>query len=304
MPGQNYIEICEVGPRDGFQFEDKPIPTAKKLEIIRGLVAAGLPRIQVTSFVHPEKVPQMADAENLMASLSVEDTEDPSPTRSVIFSGLCLNMKGVLRAAATGLKDLDLSIATNESHGLDNASMTVEQGVIEAVEMVTEAHKLGLRVQLGLQTVFGYGYPGDTSLDEVILIAEKFSNMNVDSISIADTTGMANPKMIRERVSAVKNAIGETPLVLHLHDTRGLGLANVVAAWESGVSRFDTSLGGLGGCPFIKGATGNVPTEDVVYLFEELGLETGIDNTLVAECSRALSDHLGRNLSGKMYQLV
>ena len=296
MPGQKFIEICEVGPRDGFQFENTPIPTSTKLEIIRGLVAAGVPRIQVTSFVHPEKVPQMADAEDLIEALT--------PTESVIFSGLCLNMQGVQRAAETGLKDLDLSIATNESHGLDNVSMTVEQGVLEAVEMVAEAHRLALRVQLGLQTVFGYGYPGDTSLDEVVLIAEKFSEMNVDSISLADTTGMANPRMIGERVSAVRNVIGETPLVLHLHDTRGLGLANVFAAWEVGVSRFDTSLGGLGGCPFIKGATGNVATEDVVYLFEEMGLETGIEIPLVAECSRKISDHLGRDLFGKMYRLV
>ncbi len=296
MPGQKFIEICEVGPRDGFQFENTPIPTSTKLEIIRGLVAAGIPRIQVTSFVHPEKVPQMADAEDLIEALT--------PTESVIFSGLCLNMQGVQRAAETGLKDLDLSIATNESHGLDNVSMTVEQGVLEAVKMVAEAHRLALRVQLGLQTVFGYGYPGDTSLGEVVLIAEKFSEMNVDSISLADTTGMANPRMIRERVSAVRNVIGETPLVLHLHDTRGLGLANVFAAWEVGVSRFDTSLGGLGGCPFIKGATGNVATEDVVYLFEEMGLETGIEIPLVAECSRKISDHLGRDLFGKMYRLV
>ncbi|GMQ80999.1 MAG: hydroxymethylglutaryl-CoA lyase [Rhodothermia bacterium] len=296
MPGQKFIEICEVGPRDGFQFENTPIPTPTKLEIIRGLVAAGIPRIQVTSFVHPAKVPQMADAEDVIAALT--------PSESVIFSGLCLNMKGLHRAAETGLKDLDLSIATNESHGLDNVDMTVEQGVLEAVEMVTEAHRLGLRVQLGLQTVFGYGYPGDTSLDEVTLIAEKFSEMNVDSISLADTTGMANPRMIREHVSAVRKVIGETPLVLHLHDTRGLGLANVFAAWEAGVSRFDTSLGGLGGCPFIKGATGNVATEDVVYLFDEMGLETGIEIPLVAECSRKISDRLGRDLAGKMYRLV
>lgn len=296
MSGSNYVEICEVGPRDGFQFEDTPIPTSTKLEIIHGLVAAGIPRIQVASFVHPDKVPQMADAEDVIAALN--------PSDNVVYSGLCLNMRGVQRAADSGVKDLDLSIATNESHGLDNADMTVEQGILEAVEMVAEAHRRGLRVQLGLQTVFGYGYPGDTSLDEILLVAKKFAELNVDSISLADTTGLANPQLIRERVSAVRNVIGETPLVLHLHDTRGLGLANVFAAWESGVSRFDTSLGGLGGCPFIRGATGNVATEDVVYLFEEMGVETGIENPRVAECSRKIADHLGRHLPGKMYRLV
>ncbi len=296
MSGSNYVEICEVGPRDGFQFEDMPIPTSTKLEIIHGLVAAGIPRIQVASFVHPDKVPQMADAEDVIAALS--------PSDNVVYSSLCLNLRGVQRAADSGVKDLDLSIATNESHGLDNAEMTVEQGILEAVEMVAEAIRRGLRVQLGLQTVFGYGYPGDTSLDEILLVAKKFAELNVDSISLADTTGLANPQLIRERVSAVRNVTGEIPLVLHLHDTRGLGLANVFAAWESGVTRFDTSLGGLGGCPFIRGATGNVATEDVVYLFEEMGVETGIENPLVAECSRKIANHLGRHLPGKMYRLI
>jgi len=296
MSGSNYVEICEVGPRDGFQFEDMPIPTSTKLEIIHGLVAAGIPRIQVASFVHPDKVPQMADAEDVIAALS--------PSENVVYSSLCLNLRGVHRATDSGVKDLDLSIATNESHGLDNAEMTVEQGILEAVEMVAEANRRGLRVQLGLQTVFGYGSPGDTSLDEILLVAKKFAELNVDSISLADTTGLANPQLIRERVSAVRNVIGEIPLVLHLHDTRGLGLANVFAAWESGVTRFDTSLGGLGGCPFIRGATGNVATEDVVYLFEEMGVETGIENPLVAECSRKIANHLGRHLPGKMYRLI
>ncbi len=299
MTRKDAVELCEVGPRDGFQFEQTPIPTDFKIEMVSGLVEAGLPRIQVTSFVHPERVPQMADAEAVVAALPALRVQN-----DVIFSGLCLNVRGVQRAANAGLQYVDLSIATNEMHGQDNADMSVEEGVMEASAMVEEAHRLGLKAQLGLQTVFGYDAPGDTSLDEVVLVSERFAKMGIESLSLADTTGMANPRMIRERVSAVQQVVGKVPIVLHFHDTRGLGLANILAAWELGVSRFDASFGGLGGCPFIAGATGNVATEDVAYLFEEMGVETGIDVSGVASCSRRLSQLLGRDLTGKMYRLA
>jgi len=302
MTKSGAVELCEVGPRDGFQFEHTRIPTDFKIEIINGLVEAGLPRIQVASFVHPDRVPQMADAETVVAALS-EHSEIDVQTK-VIFSGLCLNVRGVKRAADTGLKYVDLSIATNELHGRDNVEMSVEEGVMEASAMVEQAHSLGMKAQLGLQTVFGYKLAGDTSLDEIVLLSERFARMGVESLSLADTTGMANPRMIRERVSAVQQVIGDVPVVLHLHDTRGLALANILAAWELGVSRFDASLGGLGGCPFIDGATGNVATEDVANMFEEMGVETGIDISGVASCSRRLSQLLVRDLSGKMYRLA
>ncbi len=299
MTQKDAVELCEVGPRDGFQFEHTTIPTDFKIEMIHGLVEAGLPRIQVTSFVHPERVPQMADAETVVAALLSRKIQ-----KEVIFSGLCLNVRGVQRAADAGLEYVDLSIATNEMHGQENVEMSVEESVLEASAMVEEAHRLGLKAQLGLQTVFGYESAGDTSLDEVVLVSERFARMGIESLSLADTTGMANPRMIREIVSAVQQVIGAVPIVLHLHDTRGLGLANILAAWELGVSRFDASLGGLGGCPFIAGATGNVATEDVAYLFEEMGVETGIDISGVASCSRRLSRLLARDLTGKMYRLA
>ncbi len=299
MTQKDAVELCEVGPRDGFQFEHTTIPTDFKIEMIHGLVEAGLPRIQVTSFVHPERVSQMADAETVVAALLSRKIQ-----KEVIFSGLCLNVRGVQRAADAGLEYVDLSIATNEMHGQENVEMSVEESVLEASAMVEEAHRLGLKAQLGLQTVFGYESAGDTSLDEVVLVSERFARMGIESLSLADTTGMANPRMIREIVSAVQQVIGAVPIVLHLHDTRGLGLANILAAWELGVSRFDASLGGLGGCPFIAGATGNVATEDVAYLFEEMGVETGIDISGVASCSRRLSRLLARDLTGKMYRLA
>ena len=296
MSDKKHVELCEVGPRDGFQYENRPISTDFKLELISKLAASGLSRIQVTSFVHLGRVPQMSDAEAVVAGLpSIDDC---------VFTGLALNLKGVQRAADSGLQAIDLSIATNERHGTDNVSMSVEEGILEAEEMVEEAKRLGMHVQLGLQTVFGYDAPGDTPLDKVVMLCQRFAGLGIESLSLADTTGMANPKMIRERIKAVRQVVGSMPIVLHLHDTRGLGLANVLAGWEEGITRFDTSFGGLGGCPFIPGATGNVATEDVAYLFDEMNVKTGISIKEVGACSVAMADFLGRNLTGKMYRLV
>ena len=181
--------------------------------------------------------------------------------------------------------------------------MSVDQGVLQAEQMIALATARGMNVQLNVQTVWGYKVPGDTPLTRVLDLAKRFSNVGLESFSLADSTGMANPLSIQRVVEAVKT-VTDVPLVLHLHDTRGLGIANIVAALESGVNRFDTSLGGLGGCPFIPGATGNVATEDVAYLLDSLGIRTGIKNENVAGVSRDVSDFLGRNLSGKMYSLV
>lgn len=294
LPAQAFL--CEVGPRDGFQFEDAPIPTDLKVEIITALAEAGLPRIQVTSFVHPKWVPQMADAEEVCRRLPDRD--------DVVFTGLALNAKGVERAAAAGLRYVDLSIATNETHARDNVNMTVEEGIQQAETMLERAHAAGLQAQLGLQTVFGYAAPGDTPLDRILAIVERFADAGLESLSLADSTGMANPVMIEERVRAVQDVAGDVPLVLHLHDTRGLGLANVVAGLRCGVTRFDTSLGGLGGCPFIPGATGNIATEDTAYLLEEMGVATGIAIEQVAAVTRRMEDVLGRSFSGKIHRLL
>lgn len=290
------IELCEVGPRDGFQYEEKIIPTDLKVEIIRSLTDAGLPRIQVTSFVHPKWVPQMADAEEVIARLPA--------TEGVKFSGLALNVKGVERAYAAGLKHVDLSIATWDEHSLENANMTVEEAVDQAEEMVTLALSYGMEAQMGFQTVFGFRAPGDTPLGRVVEMAGHFAENGVESISLADTTGMAHPAMIAERVSAVKDVVGDVPLVLHLHDTRGLGMANVYEAIRQGVDRFDTSFAAMGGCPFIRGAAGNIATEDTAYLLEQLGIATAVDIDAVAACSRRISAFLEKDFPGKIYKIA
>ncbi len=289
------ITLCEVGPRDGFQFESVPIPTETKRQAIQGMIEAGLPRIQIASFVHPGRVPQMADAEEI--------AEQFKDTEGVICSGLALNERGVDRASASGLSHVDLSIATNEQHGRDNANMSVEEGVRRASEMISRAREAGMAVQLGLQTVWGYRTPGDTDLEDIRRLAAHFAPMDLESFSLADSTGLANPASIRRVIQTVR-AETDHPIVLHLHDTRGLGIANILAAVEQGVTWFDTSLGGMGGCPFIPGATGNVATEDVIWALEQSGYSTGVNAQAVAKVSRAIADHVAHDLTGKLYTLL
>jgi hydroxymethylglutaryl-CoA lyase len=290
--------LCEVGPRDGFQFEDQFIPTAMKAEIVEALVEAGLERIQVTSFVHPGKVPQMKDAEQLVERLPQHE--------GVTYAALALNQQGLERLHAAGLTQADLSIATHDRHSRANAGMSAAEAADEAEAMTEWALQRGLSVQVGLQTVFGYEEPGDTPLEQITALAERFAGPDgtpLESLSLADTTGMASPPMVRRRIEAVREAAPETPLVLHLHDTRGLGLANAHAALEAGVERFDTSLAGMGGCPFVHGAAGNIATEDTAYLMEQVGADTGVDYRRVAAASRRVEDFLGKRFPGRLHRL-
>ncbi|NBB87812.1 MAG: hydroxymethylglutaryl-CoA lyase [Bacteroidetes bacterium] len=290
------VHLCEVGPRDGFQFEDTFIPTDRKIEAIDRLAAAGLRRIQVTSFVHPDWVPQMADAEAVCAGL---------PTRSdVLFTGLALNLKGVERASKNGLKVVDLSIATHDTHSRANANMPLDEAIAQGEAMVKRAQALGMQAQMNLQTVFGYRDPGDTPVPHVVDMAERFADLGLESLALSDSTGMADPVMIRERVEAVQAVIGDTPLVLHLHDTRGSGIANMMTALQCGVTRFDTSMAGMGGCPFIHGAAGNIATEDTVHLLEQMGMATGIDWRAVAEASLTIERVLRKRFPGKLHRLL
>ncbi|PSQ58626.1 MAG: hydroxymethylglutaryl-CoA lyase [Bacteroidetes bacterium QH_10_64_19] len=291
----DHVKLCDVGPRDGFQFEDRFIPTDRKVETITALADAGLPRIQVTSFVHPEWVPQMRDAEAVCEQLPER--------RDVTYAGLALNRAGLERAHAAGLSHVDLSIATHDAHSHSNANRTVEKAVAQAEDMVRHAQKHGVRVRMGFQTVFGYQAPGDTPLDQVVDMSRHFAGMQIEALSLADTTGMAHPRMIKERIGAVQAAISDTPLVLHLHDTRGLGLANVYAALQCGVDRFDTSLAGMGGCPFIEGATGNIATEDTAYLLDGLGIDTGVDRDAVGAASTRIEAFLDKEFPGRLHRL-
>ena len=289
------IEIIEVGPRDGLQREKTPISTDDKIKMIHQLVDAGINSIQVTSFVHPKYVPQMADAEDVCRGIQKKD--------GVRYSGLVLNMKGLERAHEAGLHDVDMSVSASDSHSQKNANRSLEEAIESFKGMVAKAHDLGLGVRAGIQCAFGY-YEPDVTQEIVLDIAEKHLALGIESLALADSTGMANPKQIKNMLEALKPIVGDVPVILHLHDTRGMGLANVIAAIDAGCTRFDTAFGGMGGCNFIPEALGNIATEDTVNMLEAIGYETGIDIKEVAQVSKMLQTIIGQQLPGKLYQLV
>ncbi|MFP4583958.1 MAG: hydroxymethylglutaryl-CoA lyase [Desulfococcaceae bacterium] len=290
------FHLVEVGPRDGFQMESRAVPTGLKAVIVETLVAAGLREIQIAAFVHPRRVPQMADAEDLVGRLP----RDPD----VRYTGLALNVRGVERAAASGLSAVEVSISASDAHGRRNAGMDRESALGTGREMARRARELGLEVVASVQCAFGCVYQGAVPLDHVNAAAEVFLAEGVERLTLADTTGMATPPEVEARIEAVREIAGGTPLGLHLHDTRGLGLVNAMAGLKAGVAALDTAFGGLGGCPFVPGAAGNIPTEETVYLLESLGLETGVDRERVADCSRRMADFFGRPLAGRLYRLA
>lgn len=285
------VELIEVGPRDGFQFEEKVIPTRLKLEVIAGLVAAGLKEIQVTSFVHPERVPQMADAERLIRQLPRHD--------GVRYSGLVLNQIGLERAREAGLEWVEVSVSASDTHSRKNAGVSSIEAAARGREMVRRARSLGIGVRAGVQCAFGCAYEGHVPGTRVLELAEAYLAAGADLLALSDTTGMATPGSIREMLAALLPLAGNVPVVLHLHDTRGLGLVNLCAALASGVSRFDTALGGMGGCPFVPGAAGNIATEDTAYLLASIGIETGIDIAAVAACTRRLEGFFHKRFPAK-----
>jgi hydroxymethylglutaryl-CoA lyase len=292
-----WVDIIEVGPRDGLQRESVLLSVEEKLALINALTQAGLRHIQVTSFVHPRLVPQMADAEVLCAGL---------PTLpEVIYSGMALNVKGVERAKAAGLKYIDISISASDAHSQRNTNRSVVEALAEFGEMYHRARAYGMKVRGGIQCAFGYERSCDVSVAWVVEIATHYLRLGVDELTIADSAGLANPRQMTALLGELLPLSGTVPVVLHLHDTRGMGLANVLAALHMGIRHFDTAFGGLGGCPFIDGAAGNIATEDVVYMLHEMGIDTGIDVVQLAQVSRRMAAHLGKErLPSKLYSLL
>jgi len=290
------VTLVEVGPRDGFQFEKQMIPTEMKVEIINDLVEAGLKHIQVASFVNPARVPQMADAEAVVSRLP----ESPG----VIFSGLVLNPKGLQRALRAGLKHVEISISASDTHSRKNAGVSFGQAVTRMKAMIRLARTENMGVRAGIQCAFGCVYEGDISQERILSLVRYYAANEVDAIALSDTTGMANPMSVKRLLQTLMPECGEIPLVLHLHDTRGLGLANLMAALECGVIQFDAAMAGMGGCPFVRGAAGNIATEDTVHLMDSIGISTGVDIAGVSKCSYRLEDYLAKQFPGKMHRLL
>lgn len=290
-----FIEIIEVGPRDGLQREKTIINTDDKIRMIHDLVESGIRSIQVTSFVHPKYVPQMADAEDVCKGINKKE--------GVTYSGLVLNQKGLERAANAGLNSVDMSVSASDSHSRKNANVSLDDALHNFQNMMKTAHEMKMQIHAGIQCAFGY-YEPDVTQDLVLDIAKQHLDLGVDALRLADSTGMANPRQITSMLEALKPIAGDVPVILHLHDTRGMGLANVVAAVEAGCTRFDTAFGGMGGCNFIPEALGNIATEDTVNMLHAMGHETGVNIEGVAAVSRMLQEQIGRALPGKLYTLV
>jgi len=291
-----HVVIEEQGLRDGLQPEKIIIPTDKKLELINAVADAGVKRIQVTSFVHPRLVPQMADAEDVCRQLD--------HSRDIVYSGLVLNEKGVQRAADAGLKHIGASISASDTHSRKNANASLPEARKRFSEMVRLGNERGLIICGGLQCAFGCRFEGKIDENVVIDMAKEQLDMGIHEITLADSTGMANPNSIQALSGKVHELAGEIPVYLHLHDTEGKGLANVLAAMAVGISHFDTAFGGMGGCPFIKGASGNISTEDIVFMLGQMGIETGIDPGRLAAVSRELEGIIGRRFAGKMHHVL
>jgi len=289
------VTLIEVGPRDGFQLEKKPIPTELKLRIIIGLVDAGIKNIQVTSFVNPAVVPQMGDAEELIKLLPEH--------KDATFSCLVINEKGLKRAQKAGMKNIEISVSASDTHSRKNTGMSHEAAFKSAQKMIEEAKSYKMKVRAGIQCAFGCAYEGSISHDRVIAMAGKIAESGADMVAVSDTTGMANPLSVKVLMGKLMPVINNRPVIIHLHDTRGLGLANVLAGIESGITHFDTALAGMGGCPFVPGAAGNISTEDTAYMMNSMNIETGIDIEKVAACSLELETFFGKKFPGKTHSL-
>ena len=290
------VIIEEQGLRDGLQSEKSLIPKEKKLELINAVADAGVKRVQVTSFVHPERVPQMADAEAVCSGLK--------PVQDVIFTGLVLNAKGIERAAVAGLKQVEVSISASDAHSRKNANASLAEAREEFAEMVKVGKQHGLTIRGGLQCVFGCRFEGAIDSAVVLDLVKEQLDLGIDEVSLADSTGMANPNSIQEISVKVMELAQGIPVFLHLHDTEGKGLANALAALQVGVAHFDTAFGGMGGCPFIKGASGNISTEDLVFMLGQMGIESGIDIDKISAISRGLEEYFAKQFSGKMHRLL
>ena len=279
--GAPKVEINEVGPRDGLQIEPVNVPTTEKIALVDALSTCGFARIEVTSFTSPKAIPALADAQQVMQGIRRQ--------QSVIYTALVPNIRGLERARECGMDEINLVMSASETHNRANLRMTREQSQAELLGILDAASRgAALPCNVSLSTVFGCPFEGDVSVDEVIRLARRFVDAGASGITLCDTTGMAFPTQVAETCERVQAAVGSIPLTIHLHNTRGMALANAVAAWQCGVTRFDAAAGGLGGCPFAPGASGNVATEELVHMFQCMGVATGVDLPSLLEVVRGL----------------
>ena len=288
------VTLCDVGPRDGLQNDAERLAPAVRAELCRRLAATGLPRVEAASFVHPRLVPQMAGAEEVFAKLPADG--------DTVYAALVLNAKGLERAVAAGAREIHAAYPLTDTFAERNQNTTVVAAAETAAAIVAQAHQAGRRATVTLAVAFGCPFEGEVDPGVVVEHAGAAAAAGADEVVLADTIGVAVPGQVARLVDGARAAVGDTPLGLHLHNTRNTGYANAVAGLEHGVALFDASVGGLGGCPFAPRATGNIATEDLLYLLDREGVQTDVDLDALLGVSAWLSSVLGRELPGLVHR--
>ncbi len=291
------VTLHEVGPRDGLQFEKQVVPTAQKLEWIRSLVAAGVDIVQVGSFVRADKVPQMADSEELFQALLAGKQGGP------VLSALVLNPRGLERALRAGAQMICMGVSASDTHSRKNTGKGTIAAQQDVIVMALEAAFAGVIVQVSVQSAFGCGFEGRVPEDRVLGIVRSFAENGLTNISLADTAGHAHPQQVTRMFGEVFRLVPEARCACHFHDNYGLGMANIYAAMAAGVTSFETSFAGLGGCPFTRAAAGNVATEDVVHALQRAGLRKDIRLDHLVEVARDVGRYFGREMTGRVQQI-
>jgi hydroxymethylglutaryl-CoA lyase len=286
------IDIVEVGPRDGLQNESVVFSTADKVEFIKRVVDAGGRRIEVASFVNPKRVPQMADAEEVLKALPRRD--------DVGYIGLVLNRRGFERAAAAGCSEVGMAVVASDTFNQRNQGATTAESIKAWLDIAASAHAAGIRAQVTISAAFGCPFEGEVAPEKVVGIASQVAQGAPCEIAIADTIGVGVPSQVTDLLGRIASALPGMPLRCHFHNTRNTGLANAYAAVEAGASVLDASVGGIGGCPFAPAATGNIPTEDLLYMLQRMGITTGVDLEQTIATGRWLQDRIGRPVPGML----
>jgi hydroxymethylglutaryl-CoA lyase len=281
------VSIREVGPRDGLQNED-PIPTGAKVRLLDALSGTGVRRIEAVSFVHPGAIPQMADADEVWAAARREP--------GVRYSALVPNTRGAERALAAGFREIEVVVSASNTHNQRNVNRSTDESLDDIASLVDLLHGRGATVEVIVSTSFGCPYEGDVDPARVATIVDRVVADGADRVGFGDTTGMATPRRVVDVVAPIRMRQPDLPLLLHFHNTRGTALANILTALELGVTEYDASVGGLGGCPYAPGATGNVATEEVVHMLHDMGIETGVDLDAMIEAARLAEELVGRKL--------
>lgn len=287
-----WVEVIEVGTRDGLQIERFIVPVQRKIEIINDMLASGLRTIEVTSFVSPKAVPQLADAAEVLAGVNKR--------ADTCLTALVPNLKAAERAAETPLDAGSLLCSASETHNRKNLNRSIGESIEEFPAVAGRLREAGIDVIGSLATVFGCPFEGEVAIDSLLRLVSAYADLGIERVSLGDTTGMATPTNIRQVVRVLRSEFPQVQFSLHLHNTRGIGLANVLVGLEEGIRRFDSSVAGLGGCPFAAGATGNICTEDLIYLLHESGYETGVDLHKAIAVAKKMEQTLGRELSGQV----